>query len=267
MAPNIELARKFLSSVEGASGKFAQYSAAYTITNEDLRHAYKFMPKNAEDVLTVAASGDHPIFAMLYGAKNVDTFDISYNAKCIMDIKTAALQVLNRLEYCNLLEDLWAATDIQNIKNMDKIIPLLPIEEQKYMIDMRGLLLFNHGLATRKKQLPTETEFNDMCKIIHKPFNFIWSDITSLHHHLNKSYDFIHLSNILDSMDEDNRILVLFNMMRYIKPNGVLFFQNHKAKPTSLYYYCEELEKENKEKWNICKSKTDCSFHIMQRVH
>ena len=73
-------------------GVFSQYSRAYVITNEDLRYSLQFMPKETNRALTVAASGDHPLFCSLYGAKYVDTFDISYNAKCVMDIKVAALR-------------------------------------------------------------------------------------------------------------------------------------------------------------------------------
>lgn len=267
MAPNVENAKKYLSSIAGLGGKHAQYSAAYTVTNENLRHAYGFMPKNTENLLTITGSGDHAMFAALYGAKNIDTFDISYNAKCIMDIKTVALHVLDREEYEKLLYDLWSAVYVLDVKNMEKIFDELPDEEQKYLIDMRGKFLFNHGLANYKKcLLPTDTEYAQMREKINTSFNFIWSDAVSIHHHLNKKYDFVHLSNIFDFLDEDDRMYVLANIMKYIKPNGIICFQNFKSKPASLWGYCDMLEQENKEKWNIGKSKQEPMLHVLQRV-
>lgn len=267
MTPNIEIAKKYMSSLDCLSGPGAKYSPAYSVTNENLRHAYQFMPKNAENVLTVAASGDHPMFAALYGAKNIDTFDISYNAKCIMDIKTAALHVLSHSEYKILLDDLYSAVDVKNVKNMDRIFGKLPIDEQNYMDAMRGYFLFNHGLAHYKQSLMvTESEYNQMREVIKKTFNFIWSDITSVHHHLNKQYDFIHLSNIFDFLGSDDRMYVLTNMMRYTKPNGIICYQSFWMKPTSLWGYCDMLEQENKEKWNIGNSTKEPMLHVLQRV-
>jgi len=267
VAPNIKVAKKYMSSVDCLTSPGAQYSPAYSVTNEDLRRAYQFMPKNAENVLVVSASGDHPMFATLYGAGNIDTFDISYNAKCVMDIKTIALQVLKYDEYKNLLNDLFFANDVQKIKNMDKIFDKLPIEEQNYMRAMRGYFLFNHGLAHYNPDLMvTESEYNQMRKNIKKTFDFIWSDITSLHHHLNKQYDFIHLSNIFDFLDEDNRMYVLTNMMKYTKPNGVMCFQSVWTKSASLCGYCDMLEQENKEKWNVRNSTKELMLHVLQRV-
>lgn len=235
MKPDAEQAQKYLSSVANDSNNFATYSPAYTVTNEDLRYAMHFMPEHTENALVVAASGDHPIFTKLNGAKNIDAFDISYNAKCMMDIKTAALQLLDYEEYKKLLNDLWCAVDVSRVKNMPKILRVLPDKETKYMNNMRGFLLFNHGYGTYTKYMITEAEFNQARQNIKTPFNFIWSDIMSLHHSLNKKYDFIHLSNIFDSLDMDNRVFVMVNMMRYINPDGVMCFRTYRDVPNVLY--------------------------------
>jgi len=41
---------------------YSSQSEAYKQTNEDLRSAMRFMPKNCNRALTVAASGDHPLW-------------------------------------------------------------------------------------------------------------------------------------------------------------------------------------------------------------
>ena len=85
---------------------FSAYSRAYINTNEKLRLSMKYMPKNCNKALVCTASGDHALFASLYGAERVDVFDVSYNAKCIIDMKVAALNCLNREEYSEFLDDL-----------------------------------------------------------------------------------------------------------------------------------------------------------------
>ena len=83
--------------------KFATYSHAYVTSNENLPMIMSEMRPCNKTVLTVAGSGDQPMFFMLYGASLVDTFDLSYCAKVMMDIKTAAIQSGNRAEYVDFL--------------------------------------------------------------------------------------------------------------------------------------------------------------------
>ena len=94
-------------------GEFSRYSEAYVITNEDLRESMGFMPKKCNHALTVAASGDHPLFASLYGAKHVDTFDISYNAKKnhISRVKKDRSHIKRGFAYAEVLNDLERISD------------------------------------------------------------------------------------------------------------------------------------------------------------
>lgn len=180
---------------------FSEQSTAYITTNEDLRMAMGFcLMKDCNRALTVAASGDHPLFCSLYGAKEVDTFDISYNAKLIMDIKTVAIGLLNRDEYARMLENLWWRDDALTAPFMDKVSAKLPAEEYEYLCSMRGTRLFNKGVwdSRDSKYLPADFEYKQLQKIIKKPYNFVQTDIVNLGAHLNQSYDFIHLSNIFD---------------------------------------------------------------------
>ncbi len=212
MIPNIKHAKKHF-----VNHGFAQYSTAYVATNEDLRNALKCMPKDVNRALTVAASGDHPMFAALYGAKQVDTFDISFNAKLIMDIKTNALSLLAYEEYCQLLKNLYESKDIARTKNMPQIIEKLTPFEQEYIKEMRGNNLF--GKQIDHVFVPTEPEFQKMRQVIEKPFNFIGTDIQELHKKLTKTYDFIHVSNIFDYIGTyQNCVNVLYSLIPYTVP-------------------------------------------------
>jgi len=270
MTPNIECAKQYFNTHFAENGVFDEYSAAYAVTNEDLRHAMRFIPKNTENALVVAGSGDHPMFAALCNAKNIDAFDITYNAKLIMDIKTTALKILNRDEYQKLVIDLYKMGDkIESIENMQPIIKKLSHIEQKYISEMRGHNLFCHGLHPSgyiKRPVPYEPEYNQMRKVINKPFNFIWSDITTLHTKLNKKYDFIHLSNIMDYMNERDGADTVISLLKYTRPGSVICFQSmYMGIPTKLYDYCTKMAQNNGDKWTFRHSKSDTMLYIMHR--
>lgn len=226
--PDYSLARQQLRQ-----NRFNTYTSAYVVTNEDLRASMSFIPKKCENALVVAASGDHPLFCSVYGAKNVDTFDVSYNAKCIMDIKVAALNCLEYADYVYLLEDLYtscksASINITNVKNMDKILQKLPITEARYICELNDQPLFSRGFdpITSGGSLPTFKEYLNLCKKTVKPYNFILTNIFKLGQYLNKSYDFIHLSNIFDYITESHYEELLLPLMQHLNTGGRIIIEN-----------------------------------------
>lgn len=213
MKQSIDYAKKHFDD-----SAFASYSTAYVATNEDLRNTLKCMPKDTNRALTVAASGDHPMFTKLYGAKYVDTFDISFNARLIMDIKTIALSLLSHKEYRQLLTCLYFFENIMGIKNMPLIMEKLTPFEQQYIQEMGEKHLFSKDVQL-VPSLPTKTEYKKMQQTITKPFRFIWSDLQTLHKKLTKTYDFMHLSNIFDYLGTyQNCVDVLCSLMPYTNP-------------------------------------------------
>ncbi len=273
MKPDINDAKEYFSTTIASNGAFSPYSTAYAVTNENLRYDLTFMPKETENALVVAASGDHPMFTALNGAKNIDTFDLSYNAKLIMDIKTAALKLLNCQEYCKLISDIHSSCDISSVDNAQKIIDILPVEEQHYINEMRGYKLFCHGLHPSgyiiTKPLPTQEEYDKMREIITKSFNFIWSNITCLHTKLDKSYDFIHLSNILDYINIKESGQILISLMEHTQPGAVICLKMTFYPPLRVLSQHKEFYKMflTGNKWKMLppQSKYD-SLYVMQRV-
>ena len=271
MAPNIQKAKKYFRENNAISGNFSEYSAAYSITNEDLRTAFELtMPQNTKNALVVAASGDHPMFAKLYGAQNVDTFDVSYNAKCIMDIKTAALHMLTYKDYCDLISNIYVPVDIYRVNNVPKILDGLPSEERNYIKEMHTCPIFGNGLhpIAYDKYLPTVEEFEKMRSVIDKPFDFTWSKITTVHYKLkDKKYDFMHLSNIIDYYrNEDDRACVLLPLMEMIRPNGAICFQTFRNIPDWFHDYCKTQEKIKNKKWVMIRPGKDALLYVLQRV-
>jgi len=228
--PNIDEAKKCIQS----NRLFSEYSSVYVVTNEDLRLSMKYMPKNCNKALVAAASGDHPLFCSLCGAKHVDTFDISYNAKCLTDIKVAALKHLDHTEYLDLLEQLHYCYNVMKISYMDKILQELTPVEIMYLDSMNRFKLFDKSEWKGKNnpRLPSEQEYQIFQKIIRKPYNFIMSNITTLSTCLVGKYDFIHCSNIFDYiLIRDFQTTILSNLLEHVNVGGRILIQHLATNP------------------------------------
>lgn len=236
---------------------FGPYSPAYLIAtdedaNEDIkRYMYNGKDKKyCEKVLTVSASGDHPLFCKMYGAKQITTFDITYTSKLIMDIKTLALKTLPFINYWRLIKDLWHNPNITSVPNFEHIIQKLDSTEQEYIRIMDGkFALFNFG--TPPEYYYISNTYNQ--KILHKglqqidlpQFPFIWSDIANLDAKLeDNTYDFIHLSNILDYVNDDTKTSVLKSLTERLNCGGrILMRRIHKN--YALHHICENIKKQS----------------------
>ena len=204
------------------SGFYDKDTSAYITTNEDLRESLRLMPKNCKNVLTVAASGDHPLFCSLHGAEHVDTFDISYNAKLIMDIKTVAIGLLNRDEYARMLENLWWRDDALTAPHMEQVSKYLPGTEYDYLCSKRGFRLFNRDAweGRESEYLPTVSEYEKLQKIVKEPYSFTQTDIADLSVYLTDKYDFMHFSNIFDYIYEEYQWKVIMPLLNNVNVGG-----------------------------------------------
>lgn len=176
------------------------YSDAYVISNEELRWTTGITARTARRVLTVAGSGDHAIFYHLNGAKHIDTFDISYCARAIMDTKTAAIQALPYGQYCELLSRAYKNPHIAKIDLMQPVLSKMPTETANFIQQMDGYQIFANGMEPEyyPQNMPSESEYQKLKQTLQQPFNFIWSDLYNLHTHLSGEYDVINLSNIFE---------------------------------------------------------------------
>ncbi len=207
---------------------FSNYSPAYVLSNENLRWIAGRTPESAQRVLTTTGSGDQPMFYRINGATHVDTFDISYCAKAIMDVKTAALQTLSRDEYIALLNALHTTASAQATPAMQQILPHLPRPSADFIRRMDGCKIFSNGLrpGSYPQHMPTEDEYAKMRATITEPFKFIWTDLESLHARLLDEYDVINLSNIFEYMSEAQIHSVLASLRNHVRPGGQIIAQS-----------------------------------------
>lgn len=206
---------------------FSYYSPAYVVTNEDIRWVSELTSTEAKKVLTVMGSGEQPMFYSLNGATEIDTFDISFCAKAISDIKTVAIHKLSRKDYTHLLTDLHFSRNISSIPNIKQILSEIPKNSQTFIQQMNDCNIFSNGLSPQNyiDYLPTNEEFETMQKKISQPFKFIWTDIKSLHSRLIKEYDVINLSNILEYMKKEQIHSILASLRNYVRPEGYIIAQ------------------------------------------
>lgn len=221
-------ARRVYNTLHG--NPFLEYSPAYTVTNEDLRFITNITAnKKKPYVLTNCGSGDAPLFYKLAGAVHVDTFDISYCARAVMDIKTAAIPLLRYDEYIYMLHDLHRMEQKSDSCGYELIQDMLPADTKDFINELQGYQLFNNGLrpSNYKELFLNFDEYHILKEKINKPFSFIWDDVQNLHNHLDARYDIINFSNILEYQPDAN---VIANILKNVLPNlakdGVVVLDN-----------------------------------------
>ncbi len=210
-----------ISDAECNMNNFGQYSPAYPTTNEDWRFAMSELNPVGKSVLTVTASGDQPIAFAISGATKIDTFDTSYFARVIMDLKTSAIQTLDHGQYGQFVSELRDTKSVRDIRGYDKIATVCPKQTIVVARQMAGCKIFNAGTGTCSEYMPTDQEYNIAKQKITGPMNFIWSDLQNLCRELNQEYDIIYLSNIFEYFTSKKKISsVLHSLYPFIKNGG-----------------------------------------------
>lgn len=201
------------------------YANAYSISNEPLVDIIKLLPVQDKRVLTVAASGDQPILYAAAGASHVDTFDMTYVARVIMDFKTTAIKVLNRTEYFD---------QINNIDNLDiqykkepfhRTVAQMPATTgpimQMFVSQCRFNAFHRPDNGSSKNLYEICTNWPQMHKNIRAPFDFIWTNLINLHNYIDGQYDIINISNILEHYRNEGDILKTFqNLWPHLRTGG-----------------------------------------------
>ncbi len=230
--PNIndakeEMWRQAISADENY-GFYNEYYPCLTMTNEyqQIMQTKNHINKNT-DVLTVSGSGEQPLFFRLFGAKNVLTFDVSYNSYLMTQLKIAALKTYdNPQDYFNFLTDLYYTEDTDFIKTerINRVINNLPDIYKNYLAEaLETVEVFYTNTCCDRYRL-SETNYSKLRKIVKTPFPFILSDIKNLDKKLKgQKFDVVYYSNICSYLHPYDVRPVLNKTKEYLKPNGKLF--------------------------------------------
>lgn len=185
------------------AGSRHEYGDTYSISNEPLDWAIPLTPVAGRRVLTVAASGDQPLMYAAHGAKQIDTFDLTYNAHVITDFKTTALRFVDCDKYKAIVSQLYnlIATDRKHHDALHNIIRNMPADTGAAMTQFltASPSVFCREEAGRRVPFPVDdAQYAAMRKNVRRPFNFVWADLMRVPQHLTQQYDIINISNIFD---------------------------------------------------------------------
>lgn len=200
---------------------FGKFSPAYTMSNEFLGEAMAILNPQGKSILTVAGSGDQPFFYKIYGASHVDTFDISYCAKVVMDVKTAAVQSLSHRRYKKFMGNIKSASiDIDSVNEYREISPCLSNNVRCFVENMHGCR-YRLNAGIQRFNIPSVKMYARLKRCISGPFNFIWSDVMNLSGCLTQKYDQIYLSNILQyNCDKDKITNLIISLLPAVNKGG-----------------------------------------------
>jgi hypothetical protein len=205
---------------------FGAFAPAYTISNEDQRWATTAIP-NVSKVLTVAGSGDQALFYKLAGAKIIDTFDKSKNARVIQDIKFVAIQKYSLREYNRLLFDLFYAENIIRMPQMQKIMPFLPAQTIRIITQPGNKHILGAGMdvSAYPENIPTEQEYAKLLATHKKAFRFVACDLYDLGAKISGRYDLINISNIFDyCYDGKEKLKILYDLTQHLNIGGHIVY-------------------------------------------
>lgn len=207
---------------------YCKYYPCLTITNEyeQIKQTKKYIDQNS-NVLTVSGSGEQLIFFKLYGAKNVITFDCSYNSYLMTQLKIAALKTYDTpKDYYKFLNDLYKTEDKFFLKteSINRVIKNLKETDRNYLCSaVQKIRLFYTNTCCNRYKF-TESNYSKLREIVKEPFPFILSDIKNLDEKLDgQKFDIIYYSNICDFLHLYEVRIVLEKTQEYLNPDGKLF--------------------------------------------
>jgi len=228
-----------------------QYCRAYHATNEPINEWLKLTPATHPRVLTVAASGDQPLMYATAGTSQVDTFDITINACAVMDFKTSALQLItNFSEYKDIIQNLFQLDHLDKISTQQyatfmHIVKNMPIRTRPLVQNILkkhcNQTAFSQHTSRNLRFPADDTQFAQVQSQTRAPFNFIWSELTNVHHYIDETYDIINVSNIFDHYlwyknSPKSVFDAITSLWPYLRRGGYMLCT------TSDYYHIDTIE-------------------------
>lgn len=137
-----------------------RFNSIYPFTSENIAGYMKDLDLTGKKVITVTASTDHILNAILLGATEITTFDINPLTKPYMDLKISALKNLSYEDFIKLLL-------FESNMNLDySIISSLDMSNESKMFWLEQLSKFNNsGIELRNSSLFNTKYFNPNSKL------------------------------------------------------------------------------------------------------
>ena len=253
----LKISKKIVKKVYIEDNKLTDYASGdliYPFTNENL---FEYYNKNLENkrVISVTSSGDHILNALIYGAKDIDAFDINPLAKYFSELKIAAIKALSYDEFLMFFYSKNIFTNIffLNKKIYNKVKEYLTQNNRlfwdyiftNYNINkVKNSFLFSddylkiNNLIKANKYLEKENFLKLKYILLDKKITYYDINLNNLHL-LHKKYDIIILSNILASIDDINKLKKYRDILKTISSDNNIVIL--------CYLYSDILANEKKE--------------------
>ena len=267
---DIKKAREIIASSKKKFIGFNTDTFIYRFTNESIE-LYKNYLMNRKKVLSVTASGDQILNSILFGSKEIDSFDISRFPKYYFELKKAAIETLTRDEFIDFFVG----------KHLSSLVGFIScykgLENDKLKEYYSG---FNNNMDKDYKEFWDEIFdiydsnqvfysslfFSDDChfqalnpylydknyeklqkNIKNAKVKHYIGDIRQISGMLNKEYDLVNLSNIINYIDSDEYKDILNNLS--LSDDGIaLSYIPVLEKYIKNYFYQEEYQFNNLDK-------------------
>lgn len=207
---------KLLLNIESNKDKitsftsFGNFDPSYLWTNEDM----KLYPKEnlkGKNILTITSSGDHALNAILNGGNMIDSFDVNLFSKYVSALKIAMIKkygyydFFKRMDWIENMESL-NFNSKENI--IDSIREYLSHDEYLFWSTFEYLRINNkvnfndviNVYGSLKKNAYTDAfSYNKLKRNLKKAkITYYDSDIMDIEKSVNKKYDRVFLSNVLE---------------------------------------------------------------------
>ena len=189
---------------------FGNFDPSYLWTNEDM----KLYPKEnlkGKNILTITSSGDHALNAILNGGSMIDSFDVNIFSKYVSALKIAMIKkygyydFFKRMDWIENMESL-NFNSKENI--IDSIREYLSHDEYLFWSTFEYLRINNkvnfndviNVYGSLKKNAYTDAfSYNKLKRNLKKAkITYYDSDIMDIEKSVNKKYDRVFLSNVLE---------------------------------------------------------------------
>lgn len=207
---------KLLLNIESNESKitsftsFGNFDPSYLWTNEDM----KLYPKEnlkENNILTITSSGDHALNVILNGGSMIDSFDVNIFSKYVSALKIAMIKkygyydFFKRMDWIENMESL-NFNSKENI--IDSIREYLSHDEYLFWSTFEYLRINNkvnfndviNVYGSLKKNAYTDAfSYNKLKRNLKKAkITYYDSDIMDIEKSVNKKYDRVFLSNVLE---------------------------------------------------------------------
>lgn len=246
---------------------YDEYAKIFPESNEPLKEIYKGKDLRGKKVLTVGASGDHPLVSILCGATDIDVFDINRLSEYFIGLKCAAVKGLDFEGFCRVFNFSKNIKPTDLIGLYEKVQFHLPLDVRMfwdYFYDPQNIGRLKYlFFKSYKEVVPSvngraayvdKRNFGELKERIYNAnINFIHSDIRDLPEVLDETYDHINLSNIIFCyLPEDTSCMDTANELKgFINPGGDMYcsylFQRQLNSKRISYLKALQAESQNVE--------------------